>query len=177
MTKLATGNELVNSQSPQGKDELKDISWRRRERALQILELFDRGCKVREIAQLYGISQRMVQKDLRLAEKLSGLMMKELNQGELLSRKILFYENLCRHAMRQCETSQNENAKIGWARLGKEAQDTLMKIYENTGIITTVPTRISVEEANPFSADPELRKEYLALLKKARERGLNLGGL
>jgi hypothetical protein len=138
--------------------------------------MFDRGAKVREIAQYFGISRRMVQKDLRVAERLNREMVEVVNQGELLGRKIAFLENLSRYAMRQCELSQSESSKVGWARLAKETQDVLMKIYQNTGLITTVPTRISLEEGNPFQ-DQEFRAKYTKLLLEARKRGLPINGL
>ena len=166
----------MGSQNPQGEDQIKNISWRRRERALKVQEMFDRGAKVREIAQYFGISRRMVQKDLRVAERLNREMVEVVNQGELLGRKIAFLENLSRYAMRQCELSQSESSKVGWARLAKETQDVLMKIYQNTGLITTVPTRISLEEGNPFQ-DQEFRAKYTKLLLEARKRGLPINGL
>ena len=172
----AKQGEPVDAPNPQGQDKIKNISWRRRERALKIQEIFDRGTKVREIAQLFGISRRMVQKDLRLAERLNQEVVEGVNQGELLGRKICFFENLSRYAMRQCDLSQNENAKVGWARLAKDTQDTLIKIFQSTGLLTTMPTRVSLEEGNPFS-DLEFRKEYIALLKKAREKGIPIFGL
>ncbi|MBM4288418.1 MAG: hypothetical protein FJ135_09785 [Deltaproteobacteria bacterium] len=166
----------MGSQNPQGEDQIKAISWRRRERALKIQEMFDRGAKVREIAQYFGISRRMVQKDLRVAERLNREMVEGVNQGELLGRKIAFLENLSRYAMRQCELSQSESSKVGWARLAKETQDVLMKIYQSTGLITTIPTRISLEEGNPFQ-DQEFRAKYTKLLLEARKRGLPINGL
>jgi ATP-dependent helicase YprA (DUF1998 family) len=138
--------------------------------------MFDRGAKVREIAQYFGISRRMVQKDLRVAERLNREMVEGVNQGELLGRKIAFLENLSRYAMRQCELSQSESSKVGWARLAKETQDVLMKIYQSTGLITTIPTRISLEEGNPFQ-DQEFRAKYTKLLLEARKRGLPINGL
>ena len=172
----AKQGEPAGSQNPQGDDRIKAISWRRRERALEIQEMFDKGAKVREIALYFGISRRMVQKDLRLAERINREVVEGVNQGELLGRKIALLENLSRYAMRQCELSQSESSKVGWARLVKDTQDMLMKIFQSTGIITTVPTRFSLEEGNPFT-DPEFRKEYMALLKKAREKGIPIFGL
>jgi hypothetical protein len=166
----------MSSQNPQGDDQIKAISWRRRERALKIQEMFDRGAKVREIARYFGISRRMVQKDLRLAERLNREMVEGANQSELLGRKIAFLENLTRYAMRQCELSQSESSQMDWARLAKETQDLLIRIYQSTGMVTTIPTRFSLEENNPFS-DPEFRKKYAALLKEARKKGVPIHGL
>uniref|UniRef100_A0A7C3WRN4 Helix-turn-helix domain-containing protein n=1 Tax=Desulfobacca acetoxidans TaxID=60893 RepID=A0A7C3WRN4_9BACT len=168
--------ELMGSQNPQGESQIKKITWRRRERALQIQEMADQGMKVREIAQYFGISRRMVQKDLRLADKINGEMVQGINPGELLGRRITRLENLYRHVMRQGELSQNENAKVGWSRLAVEVENTLIKLYQATGMITTIPTRISLEEGNPFN-DPEFRKRYVALMKEAREKGVSIWGL
>ena len=166
----------MDSLHPQGKDQIKNISWGRRERALQIQEMFDKGIKVREIAQYFGISRRMVQKDLRLADKINGEMVQGINPGELLGRRITRLENLYRHVMRQGELSQNENARVGWSRLAVEVENALIKLYQATGIITTLPTRISLEDSNPF-ADPEFRKKFINLMKEAREKGVSIWGL
>ena len=172
----ATQGEPVGSQNPQPPDPIKAISQRRRDRALDVQEMFDRGAKVKEIAKYFGISPRMVYLDLKAAKSLNLELVEGVHQGELLGRKIALLENLYRYAMRHCELSQNENAKVGWARLAKETQDMLLKLYQSTGLITTVPTRVSLEEGNPF-VDPEFRKEYVALLKKAREKGIPIFGL
>ena len=111
-----------------------------------------------------------------LVHPLNREMVEGVNQGELLGRKIAFLENLSRYAMRQCELSQSESSKVGWARLAKETQDVLMKIYQSTGLITTIPTRISLEEGNPFQ-DQEFRAKYTRLLLEARKRGLPINGL
>ena len=166
----------MNSSEPQLHGSKKGISLRRAERILKVQERFDQGAKTSEIAQIYGISQRMVQKDLKAAPHLNRELVLSLDQGELLGRKIRFLESLMRYAMRQCQLSRNENAQVGWARLAKEALEMLIKVCQSTGLITTVPTRVSLEEGNPFS-DAEFRKEYAALMKKARERGIKIDGL
>ena len=167
---------MTVSQTPQWNAQYQPISRRRRERALEVQELFDRGAKVQEIAKYFGISPRMVYLDLKAAKSLNLELVEGVHQGEILGRKIALLENLSRYAMRQCELSQSESSKVGWARLVKDTQDMLMKIFQSTGIITTVPTRFSLEEGNPFT-DPEFRKEYVALLKKAREQGIPIFGL
>ncbi len=164
------------SQNPKGGTEIQTISQSRRERILKAWEMYEGGAKVREIAQFFGISRRMVHHDLKLAPKLLKEEVQTLDPGEILAKEIAFWRQIIRQAMRDYELAQSENAKIGFLRVATEARARLQKFLQETGIITTVPTRISLEEANPFT-DPELRKKFLALLKEAREKGVPLGGL
>jgi hypothetical protein len=78
--------------------------------------------------------------------------------------------------MRDYQMATSENAKIGFLRVASEARAKLQGLYERTGLITTIPTRVSLEESNPFS-DPEFRKKYAALMKEARDKGLIIYGL
>jgi transposase-like protein len=172
----AKQGEPAGSQNPQGVDQIKAISWRRRERALKVHEMFEGGAKVREIAQFFGISRRMVFKDLKAAKRLHKEAVETVDQGELLGGEIAFWRQVVRQAMRDYQMAQSENGKIGFLRVASEARAKLQKLYQDTGLITTVPTRISLEEGNPFT-DPEFRKEYVALLKKAREKGIPIFGL
>jgi hypothetical protein len=134
------------------------------------------GYKVREIAKYFGISQRMVHHDLRVAPRL--LKEAALNQdgGEILAAEITFWLRVVRQAMRDYQMATSENAKIGFLRVASEARAKLQGLYERTGLITTIPTRFSLEEGNPFS-DPEFRKKYMALMKEAREKGIPVFGL
>ncbi|MBW2135763.1 MAG: hypothetical protein JRG72_11165 [Deltaproteobacteria bacterium] len=161
---------------PQGKEQFKAISLRRRERAFKVWEMYEGGAKVNEIAQFFGISRRMVFKDLRVARQLHKEAVQNADGGELLGGEIAFWQQVVRQAMRDYQMAQSENAKIGFLRVASEARAKLQKLYQETGLITTVPTRISLEEANPFS-DPEFRKKYIALLKEAREKGVAIYGL
>ena len=164
------------SPNPQGEDPIKCISLRRRERALKAWEMHEGGAKTTEIAKLFNISQRMVQHDLKVAPKL--LKESALNQdgSEILAAEITFWLRVVRQAMRDYQMATSENAKIGFLRVASEARAKLQGLYERTGLITTIPTRFSLEEGNPFS-DPEFRKKYMALMKEAREKGIPIFGL
>jgi hypothetical protein len=167
---------LTVSPSPQGAGQFQPISRRRRERALKVHEMFEGGAKVREIAQLFGISRRMVFLDLQVAKRLHKEAVQDADGGEILGGEIAFCRQVVRQAMRDYQMAQSENGRIGFLRVASEARAKLQKLYLDTGLITTVPTRISLEEGNPF-VDPEFRKEYIALLKKAREKGIPIFGL
>lgn len=167
---------MTVSPSPQGGTQFQPISKRRRERALKVWELYEGGVKVNEIAQLFGISRRMVFLDLQVAKKLHKEAVQGADGGEILGGEIAFWQQVVRQAMRDYQMAQSENAKIGFLRVASEARAKLQKLYQETGLIATVPTRISLEEANPFS-DPEFRKKYMALMKEAREKGIAIYGL
>ena len=164
------------SETPQGDAKIKAISLRRTERALKVREMFEAGAKVAEIAKFFGISERMAYLDLSVAKRLNRELIERFDQGETLGGEIAFWQQVCRHAMRDYSLSQSESSKIGFLRVASEARAKLQKLYQDTGLITTLPTRISLEEGNPFS-DPEFRKEYAALMKKAREKGVKIHGL
>jgi hypothetical protein len=166
----------VSSATPQGDDKIKAISLRRKERALKIREMFEGGAKVTEIAQYFSISRRMVFFDLKVAKRLHKEEVETVDQGELLGGEIAFWRQVVRQAMRDYSLTQAENAKIGFLRVATEARAKLQKLYQDTGLIVVMPTMVSLEEGNPFT-DPEFRKEYVALLKKAREKGVPIFGL
>jgi len=143
---------------------------------LKIWEMKEGGHRIKEIAEYFGISRRMVYHDLRVAPRL--LKEAALNQdgGEILGAEIAFWQQIIRQAMRDYQMTLSDNAKIGFLRVASEARAKLQGLYERTGLITTIPTRFSLEEGNPFS-DPEFRKKYMALMKEARERGIPVFGL
>jgi hypothetical protein len=172
----AKQGEPVDSLSPQGDDKIKAISLRRKERALKIREMFEGGAKITEIAQYFSISRRMVFFDLKVAKRLHKEEVETVDQGELLGGEIAFWRQVVRQAMRDYQMAQSENGKIGFLRVATESRAKLQKLYQDTGLIATMPTRISLEEGNPFS-DPEFRKKYMALMKEAREKGLSIYGL
>jgi hypothetical protein len=162
--------------TPQGNTQYQPISRRRKERALKIREMFEGGAKVKEIAHYFGISRRMVFLDLKVAKRLHKEEVETVDQGEILGGEIAFWRQVVRQAMRDYQMAQSENGKIGFLRVATEARAKLGKLYQDTGLIVVMPTRVSLEEGNPFT-DPEFRKEYIALLKKAREKGIPIWGL
>lgn len=161
---------MGSSFTPQSPDGFMVISRRRGERALMAMEMFEGGMKTSEISEVLGISQRMVQKDLQAAKKLHREMVEGLDQGEILGGEISFWLQMCRTAMRDYSLSQIENAKIGFLRVATEARAKLNKLLQDSGLMVKVPERLMIEEGLDFG-DPEIRAEYLALLKKARAKG------
>jgi hypothetical protein len=166
----------VSSATPQGDDKIKAISLRRKERALKIREMFEGGAKVNEIAQYFSISRRMVFKDLKVAKRLHKEEVETVDQGELLGGEIAFWRQVVRQAMRDYQMAQSENGKIGFLRVATEARAKLQKLYLDVGLLVAVPTRIAIEEGNPF-IDSEFRKKYYNLLKEARAKGLQINGI
>jgi len=72
--------------------------------------------RAREIAQLFGIFQRMVYKDLRLAQLLDRKMVEGVNQTELLGRKSHLWKI---SAAMPCANVNLAKTKIpGWDGLG-----------------------------------------------------------
>jgi hypothetical protein len=148
----------------------------RRERIKKVQEMVENGVKLSDIAQYFGISERMVYLDLKDAKKLHAELVKGSDSTEVLGGEIRYWLKVSRRAMRDYHFATNDNAKIGFLRVAIEARAKFNKLLQDTGLITTVPTRISLEEGNPFS-DAEFRKEYAALMKKAREKGIKIHGL
>jgi len=171
-----TKAKLTVSFPPQSPKHGQPVSKRRRERILKVWEMHEGGATTAEIAEYFGISRRMVQHDLKLAPRLLKETVLNQDGGEILVGEIVGLQQIIKLAMRDYQMAQSENAKIGFLRVASEARAKLQKLYQETGLIATVPTRISLEEANPFS-DPEFRKKYIALLKEARERGVAIYGL
>lgn len=165
---------MRSSEPPQPSAEIQPITTRRRERIIKVQEMFEGGGKINEIAEFFNISERMVYKDLRAAKQLNQELF-EADQGELLGGEIAFWQQVCRQAMRDYNLSQSENARIGFLRVASEARAKLNKLLQDSGLLNRVPERLMIEEGMDFE-DPETRREYLALLKKARARGeKNLG--
>jgi hypothetical protein len=168
--------KLTTSQPSQSSGQFQPISNRRRERILKIWEMKEGGHKIKEIAEYFGISRRMVHHDLRVAPRLLKEAAMNQDGGEILGAEIAYWQHVVFLAMRNYQTAQNDNAKIGFLRVASEARAKLQALYEKTGLITTIPTRISLEEGNPFT-DPEFRKKYMSLMKEAREKGISIWGL
>jgi hypothetical protein len=148
----------------------------RRERIRKVMEFHENGAKVSDISKFFCISVRMVYMDLRDAKKLHAELVNELDSTEIIGREITFWLMICRRALRDYNFATSENGKIGFLRVATEARAKLQALYQNTGLIATIPTRVSLEEANPFQ-DQEFRAKYTKLLLEARKRGLTIGGL
>ena len=168
MTEIMQGGETILSLPPGGDNRFKGVSVRRQERAFRALEMFEEGMKTSEIAQVLGISQRLVQMDLQVAKRLQWQAFQKMDQSEILGGEIAFWRHLCRTAMRDYSLSQVEACKIGFLRVAMEARAKLTKLLQDTGLLDKVPERLTIEEGLDFS-DPEIRAGWLALMIKTRE--------
>ena len=133
------------------------------------------GMKTLEIGQFFGISQRMIQKDLLVAKQLARLSVQDFDSEATLGQELAFLQELRRKAMRNFNLSQLESSKVGFLRLAVEVSGKLINLLLSTGLITKAPEQVIIEE-NPFF-DVDFRKKYVALLKEARERGVPIPGL
>jgi hypothetical protein len=155
---------------------LPSISQRRQARILEVQNLYLGGMKVTELATNFGLSRKQVYADLRDAKLLSRALVAEFDSEETLGREISFLEETRRKAIRNFSTARQEGVKLGFLRLALETTARLVALFQSTGLITTVPRRIQIEEGNPFT-DPIFRKRYPALLLEAREAGEPIQGL
>jgi predicted transcriptional regulator len=168
-------SEKKFSYYPKGVPQVKGIRAGRKERITKVREMIELGAKTSEIAQLLGISQRMVQMDLVASKQLSREMVGSIDRGETLGTEIAFWLQICRQAMRDYNHAQSENAKIGFLRVASEARSKFNKLLQDYGLIKKVSERLDMETEIPFE-DPQVRKAYLDFLILARERGeKNLG--
>ena len=141
------------------------------ERCLEVKELQILGMKVPQIAQMYGVTERSIWNYLRRARELFSRTARNLNHDEILGETVKILERIRTKAMRHfhlCE--ENTAAKVGYLNTALKATEKLVQLYQEVGVLVKVPERLAVEEGLPFE-DPEIRKEYLALLKKARAKG------
>jgi plasmid maintenance system antidote protein VapI len=168
-------SEKKFSYSPKGLPQVKGLRAERMGRIIKVREMIELGAKTSEIAQVLGISQRMVQMDLVASKQLNREMVGSIDQGETLGAEIAFWLQICRQAMRDYNRAQSENAKIGFLRVASEASSKFNKLLQDYGLIKKVPERLALETKIPFE-DPEVRKAYLDFLILARGKGeKNLG--
>jgi hypothetical protein len=137
--------------------------------------MFEKGAKVSQIAELFGISKRMIYKDLSAAKAIHKAGVENVDQGEFLGGSFASWRMIYRQAMREYQMAQNDNAKVGFMRIATEARSKLDKLLQDSGLMSKVPERLSLETEIPFE-DPEVRNAYLDFLILARGRGeKNLG--
>jgi hypothetical protein len=141
-----------------------------------VQDMWQSGAKTKEIAQYFGLSIRQVQKDLQDAGRIEKAFIQNFDSNSTLGREVLFLENARRKAMRQFQLSNLEAVKLGYLKLAVEIGSKLTTLLQSVGLITTVPTRISFTESNPFE-DDEFRKRYTSLLLEARRCGIPISGL
>jgi len=151
------------------------ISRRRRERIQRVQDLWLSGMTTRELSQLYGLSQRAIQKDLADARRLSRETIQNWDSQGTLGREIRFLESTRRSAMRQSQFAAQEAVRLGYLRTALDAASRLVTLLQSVGLLTRVPERIVVEE-NPFS-DPEIRRKFMGVLLEIRRSGEKIPGI
>jgi transposase len=147
------------------------------ERCLKVHALKGSGMNVPEIALVCGISERTVWNYLKRAKELFSRAARGLKHEEILGETITILEGIRTQAWRHFQLSPEDNAvKVGYLNATLKAIEKMVQLYQGVGALLKVPDRLALEEGLPFG-DPEIRKDYLALLKKARSRGVKINGL
>jgi hypothetical protein len=154
----------------------KDISVRRMKRIKQVQDLFLSGLKKSEIAQRFGITQRMVEFDLRDGRRFYQDTAMEVDQHETIGEQLALLRKCQRLAMRDYQKFVSESSKVGALRLVAEFHTKLMTLLQTTGLVREVPKKFILEDFNPFE-DEEFTQEFDALILKARKKGVKIFGL
>jgi len=161
-------------EAPQKK--VKDISSRRRERIKKVQDLFLSGLKPSEIAERFGISERMVKYDLRDGRRNYAEMASQVDQHETIGEQLALLQKCQRLAMRDYQKFIAESNKVGALRLVGEFHAKLMTLLQTTGLVREVPKKFILEDFNPFE-DEEFTQEFDALILKARKKGIKIFGI
>jgi predicted transcriptional regulator len=147
------------------------------ERCLEMQALKMAGMNVSEIALVHGVSERTVWNYLKRAKELFRVTARNLKHEEILGETAATLQRILTQAWRHFHRCPEDNAiKVGYLNTALKATEKLIQLYQGVGVLSKVPERLALEEGLPFS-DPEIRKDYLALLKKARSRGIKIPGL
>jgi hypothetical protein len=172
------GNKVVSLKIGEqvGNDPLPVISPKRQARIWQVQDLHLGGMRVKDLATFFGVSRKQIYKDLRDAKVLYRALVKDFDSDTFLGQEIGFLEELRRKSLRDYAMAKQEGVKLGFLRLALEVSGKLVALLQSTGLLTEVPQRIQLEEANPFS-DPDFRKRYTALILEARTKGVPIQGL
>jgi hypothetical protein len=170
-------NKIIDFKSgaPIDREPVPTISRRRQERIWCIFDMRMQGAETKEIAQLFGISQRQVQKDLNGAKRLSREMIHNWDLEGTLGREIRFLENTRREAMRQSQLSRQEAVRLGYIRLALDAATRLVALLQSTGLIRQVPQHVEIT-SNPFE-DADLRRRFVGMLVEVRRHGGRISGI
>ncbi len=141
-------------------------------RARQVLDLQIEGLSPVEIGEFLGIAERTVWRDLKLAKQLNREEVRSLDHEESLGERLTVLRSIRTRALQDYQTCPaHSTAKVGFLNTALKAEEKILQLQLKVGAIVMVPDRLSLEEGLPFQ-DPEIRQEYLALLKKARGKGV-----
>jgi hypothetical protein len=158
------------------KKKVKNIGSRRLARIKQVQDLFLSGLKKSEIAQRFGISQRMVELDLQDGRQNYQEVASGIDQHETIGKQVTLLLKCQWLAMRDYQKFISESNKVGALRLVGEFHTKLMTLFQTTGLVREMPKQFILNELNPFD-DPEFTEKFDALIMEARARGIKIFGL
>jgi hypothetical protein len=146
-------------------------------RARQVQELQIGGLSPAEIAEFLGISERTVWRDLKLAKLLNREEARSPDHEESLGERLAVLRSIRTRALQDYQTCPvHSTAKVGFLNTALKAEGKIIYLQMKVGAIGKVQKPLAVEEGLPFE-DAEIRKDFLALLKKARAKGAKTLGL
>jgi DNA-binding CsgD family transcriptional regulator len=146
-------------------------------RARQVQELQIGGLSSAEIAEFLGISERTVWRDLKLVQLLNREEARSLDHEESLGERLAVLRSIRTRALQDYQTCPaHSTAKVGFLNTALKAEEKILQLQLKVGVIVMMPERLAVEDGLPFE-DAEIRQDYLALLKKARAKGIKILGL
>jgi predicted transcriptional regulator len=158
------------------KKKVKDISVRRMNRIKQVQDLFLSGLKKSEIAQRFGISQRMVELDLQDGRQNYQEVASQVDQHETIGKQVTLLLKCQWLAMRDYQKFMSESNKVGALRLVGEFHTKLMTLLQTTGLVREVPKTFILDDFNPFE-DEEFTEKFDTLILEARAKGIKIFGL
>jgi len=146
------------------------------ERCLEVQALKSSGMKVGEIALVYGVTERTVWNYLKKAKELFRRGARNLQHEEILGEAAANLKEIHTQAWRHFHLCSEESAvKVGYLNTSLKAVEKIIQLYQGVGVLAKAPDHLVLEEGLPFG-DAEIRRDYLALLKKARSRGVKMPG-
>jgi len=158
------------------KKKVKNIGSRRLSRIKQVQDLFLSGLKKSEMAQRFGISQRMVELDLQDGRQNYQEVASQIDQHETIGKQVTLLLKCQWLAMRDYQKFISESNKVGALRLVGEFHTKLMTLFQTTGLVREMPKQLILNEFNPFD-DPEFTEKFDVLIMEARARGIKIFGL
>ena len=170
------GLSLVPPGGEPPKKKVKDISVRRMNRIKQVQDLFLSGLKKSEIAQRFGISQRMVELDLQDGRQNYQEVASQVDQHETIGKQVTLLLKCQWLAMRDYQKFMSESNKVGALRLVGEFHTKLMTLLQTTGLVREVPKTFILDDFNPFE-DEEFTEKFDTLILEARAKGIKIFGL
>ena len=155
-----------------------NITKDRQARIHEVVKLKARGFKQREIAETLGISRQQVERDLGDAKLIAAAVIESYDVDSFLWKSIMVLEQIRNRSMRDAELAANEANRIGHRRTAMDAQEKLVKLLQECGLLVKVPDKLDVNTgAIPQEAfcDPAVRDLYMEIMIRVRQV-MNQGG-